>query len=222
MPALTLLAAVACAPTTATSMAPEARSAFASEPARGVLSRHYIEVSGDESMEVPFTELTRLLARPDALGRLISAYLRHLPDPQHTSASLACDGPGVYRYNTEDGEPTEVRELFCGAGEGGGIEAVYFSHGHRFIGEFSALIRLVAWPDGARMRYRLWVYAYPHNALVRLAARSFGIAGRFFRSRTGEPCRLAEQIVPEAAALPAGGVIAGGPEPQVWAPTPPP
>lgn len=199
------VALFASAVSTATMAIPNtlgARLAFEGELARGVLTRRYVEVSGCETVDVPFEKVEGLLAGPDALGRLLAAYTRRLPRAEQVARSLTREAPGVYRYDTEDGDPTQVRELHRGRTDGGMLEAVYFSRGRRFFGDFSALIRVVAWPEGNHTRYRLWVFAYPENALLRFAARNLGLAGRFFRSKSAELCRMASEVIPEAAALP--------------------
>lgn len=191
---------------------------MAGELARGVLSRPHVEVSGGETLDVPFAKVERLLADPDAVGRLLTAYTRRLPHAERFARSLVREGPGVYRYDTEDGDPTQIRELHRGLSEGPFVEVIYFSRGHRFFGSFSALIRIVAWPEGTRTRFRSWVFAYPENALLRFAARNLGLANRFFKSKTAELCHLAAEVIPEAVALPDAHEANGRQAPTVRAP----
>ncbi|MEW6336255.1 MAG: hypothetical protein AB1625_02525 [Acidobacteriota bacterium] len=155
--------------------------------------------------------MTSLLARPDALLHLLHAYASEFPEAGDISASIEHGGDATFRYDNEDGDATEVRELYRGI-VSEAAEIVVLSRGRRSFGEFEALIHVVAWRDGTRTAYRVEVKAYPEHALLRFVARDLGFGQRFFRSKTREVCRLAERVVPAAARAAAGHVaLAIGP-----------
>jgi len=203
-----ILAAVVSTLTATIPATPEAQRALGSDLAQGVLGRRYLAVVVSETVAVPFEQVSALLSTRDALGRLLVAYVRSLPRPGEVTASLHREGAGTYRYLNEDGDPTEVRELYCGVGAEGGVEAILFARGRRSIGAYSSLIRVVAHEDGERTRFCLWLCVYPENALMRFAARTLGLAEHYFRSRSHEMCQMAQEVIPEAVRIPAAEVEA--------------
>lgn len=180
-------------------VSPAVQRILAGDPARDVLSRRCVEVRARHRVAIPFEQVRSLLARPDALLHLLNAYAAEFPGSGDMSAMTALGDAGTFRYLNENGDPTEVRELHRGAGEGGSVELVLFSQGNRSFGRFRAVIRVVARPDASGTAYDVEVHAYPEHALLRFVARDLGFGQRYFRSKTSELCRLAERVVPAAA-----------------------
>jgi hypothetical protein len=163
----------------------------------GVLSQHYIFITGKGSVGVAYEDALRMLEREDLLSSVQSAYQDLLEEGETAEFEIKQVEPGTYQYVNQKGQTTHIVELMRERQEDGSTELLLYSKGVRGFGSFQSLTHVRVHSDVEAKDQSVWqveVYAYPENSMSRFFARNLGIARRYFHSKTKEISVLATEI----------------------------
>lgn len=165
--------------------------------AAAVLAEKFIHVTGSGQVDITFEQASALLQRPDLLTDIQTAYAALLQEGQKPEFVIQAVEPGEYFFENRHRQTTRIFELKRQENEAGGIDFVLFAQGTRSFGDFQSLthIQIQSCPENPEITlWEVQVFAYPENSMSRFFARNFGIAQRFFRSKTREISGLAVEI----------------------------
>ena len=168
------------------------------EPARAVLDRNYIHITGKGRVGVPYPQALVLMKQADLLLSVQEAYADLLEEGAEPEFEITLDAPGQYSYVNQKDQRTDISELTREAGENGETILVLYSKGKRSFGRFEALIHVTVTPDPEHedesSRWEVQVFAFPQNGISRFLARNFGMAQRYFTRKTAEISELVTDI----------------------------
>lgn len=164
------------------------------EPARTLLSRNPIHLTGGGRVEIAFQDAVGILDHEDLLTAIQLGYAALLPEGEAPEFTVTKTGPGRYHYVNRKGQETSIEEVMIQTVAGKSVQVALYSEGVRFFGSYQSLYQIEVIPaDEGQVDYQVTVYARPESAAIRLFARVTPVE-LYFRHKLNEMTGLVIEV----------------------------
>lgn len=169
----------------------DTRALLDGTPTAETLDKKCIRTSIAGIIPAPFSDVSHYLAQPKLMTRLQKTY----SNQKNSDPSIIERSPGAYYYVNQEGQRTELYELFCKATSTNTFDLILLASGKRFFGRFDVIIHIqVINTQTTSSAYTAEVYAYPRNMALRFLARRLGTVERYFERNTRFIARIAHRV----------------------------
>lgn len=159
-----------------------------------VLKEGTIKLNSSGNVDLSFKRACEVLCRDDFLSAIQDGYCQTLPEGEEPEFVVKQISPKIYHYKNEKGNDTRIEEVSREFELGEKVSLVLYSSGHRFFGEFQAVIRIdVVSLKNDQVSYSVSVCALPESKVVGFFARVMPVR-TFFRHKTKHLTKLVVEV----------------------------
>lgn len=159
-----------------------------------LLIRDTINIETGGTAPVEFNKAVSVFQQADFLSRVQDEYRQMQSDGKAPEFSIQQSAPHVWFYINQNQERTDITEVVNTLSGKDALNLVYYTVGHRFFGDYKAVIHVRLTHQNKETAYAVAVYAYPENSCCRFLVRHLPFIEKYFQAKTRDLTATAVQI----------------------------
>ncbi len=148
-----------------------------------VLEKKCIHLTSFEVLPVKFDTVCSVMSSPDLVTAAQEEFARSISENGTVDFPVIETSPGRYYYINEEGDRTDIVELYKKQTDANSFDYIILASGQRGIGYFDVVVHLQVINLGqSGIVYSAAVHAYPHSWFTRVS-HTLGLTRSFFRKK---------------------------------------